>query len=114
MPFIQANLSVELNDSQKNDLQEKLSNAVSSAFSKPTAYIMSEISCGKSLYMGGKKLEKGAYISIKLLGSATKPACQSLTKNICDILNTDYNIDESNIYVTYHPVDLWGWNGSMF
>ena len=35
-----------LNNSQKNDLQEKLSNAVSSVFSKPTAYIMSEISCG--------------------------------------------------------------------
>ena len=79
MPFIQANLSIELNDNQKNDLQEKLSNAVSSAFSKPTAYIMSEISCGKSLYMGGKKLEKGAYISIKLLPIKTSPSNPFLT-----------------------------------
>jgi len=58
-------------------------------------------------------LDKGAYVSVSLLGSASKPACQSLTQNICAILS-GYGIDGSGVYVTYHPVDLWGWNGSMF
>ncbi len=113
MPYIEAKLSIKLDENQKNDLQEKLTDAVSSAFSKPKAYIMSEIDDEKSLYMAEKKLDKGAYISISLLGSASKPACQNLTKNICDILS-GFGIDGSSIYVTYHPVDLWGWNGSMF
>ena len=113
MPYIEAKLSIELNDSQKDELQAKLANAVSSAFSKPNAYIMTNIEDEKSLYMAEKKLEKGAYISVSLLGSASQQACQTLTKNICDILS-NYGIDGSNVYVTYHPVNLWGWNGSMF
>ena len=113
MPYIEAKLSVKLDETQKNDLQTKLTNAVSGAFSKPKAYIMAEIEDEKSIYMGEKQTDKGAYISVKLLGSTTKPACQILTKNICDILS-EYGINSSNVYVTYHPVDLWGWNGSMF
>ena len=113
MPYIEAKLSVNLDEAQKNDLQARLTDVVSSAFSKPKAYIMTNLEDGKSLYMAERKLENGAYISIRLLGSASKPDCQNLTRNICDIL-AEYGITGSNVYVTYHPVDLWGWNGSMF
>ena len=114
MPFIEVKLSVKLDDSQKNDLQKQLTEAVSTAFSKLKSYIMANIEDSSSLYMGENKIEKGAYLSISLLGSTTKSACQNLTKDICTILANDFNIDGSNVYVTYHPVDLWGWNGSMF
>ena len=113
MPYIEAKLSVKLDEDQKNILQDKLTNAVSIAFSKPKAYIMVCIEDCKDLYMAETKLDKGAYVSVSLLGSASKPACQSLTQNICAILS-GYGIDGSGVYVTYHPVDLWGWNGSMF
>ena len=113
MPYIEAKLSINLDETQKNDLQVKLTDVVSSAFSKPKAYIMANIEDGKYLYMAEKKIDGGAYISISLLGSTSKPVCQNLTKNICDILSS-YGINGSNVYVTYHPVDLWGWNGSMF
>ena len=113
MPYIEAKLSVNLDENQKNELQAKLTDVVSSSFSKPKAYIMAVIEDGKSLYMAEKKIANGAYISVSLLGSASKPACQNLTRNICDILSS-YGIESSNVYVTYHPVDLWGWNGSMF
>ena len=113
MPYIEAKLSIKLDDNQKNDLQIKLTEAVSAAFSKPKAYIMTGIEDEKSLYMAENKIDNGAYISVSLLGSASKPACQTLTANICDILSV-YGVDASKVYVTYHPVDLWGWNGSMF
>ena len=113
MPYIEAKLSINLEENQKNELQSILTNVVSLSFSKPKAYIMTCIEDGKSLYMAEKKLDKGAYISVSLLGSASKSACQNLTADICKILS-GYGIDGSNVYVTYHPVDLWGWNGSMF
>ena len=114
MPYIDAKLSIKLDETQKNELQKKLTEVVSTAFSKPKAYIMASVEDSVSLYMGGGKTDKGAYLAVSLLGSASKPACQSLTKDICDILSNDYGIEPSAIYVTYHPVDLWGWNGSMF
>lgn len=114
MPYIEAKMSIKLNESQKDDLQKKLTGAVSAAFGKPKAYIMVSIDDDKSLYMAEQKLENGAYIAIRLLGSASKSACQGLTREIGDILQNDYEIDGANVYVTYHPADLWGWNGGMF
>ena len=114
MPYIEAKLSIKLDDVQKDNLQKELANAVSSAFSKPKSYIMTNIEDLKSLYMGDKKVEKGAYILVRSLGSISKNSCQNATKEICEILTTNYGLNGSNIYVTYHPVDLWGWNGSMF
>lgn len=114
MPYIEAKLSIKLDEKQKETLQAKISDVVASAFSKPKSFIMSEIEDNKSLYMNDKKLDKGANISIKLVGTPTKPACLTLTKNICEILSKEYGIDGTNVYITYHPVDLWGWNGSMF
>ena len=113
MPYIEAKLSVNLDENQKNELQSKLADVVSVSFSKPKAFIMTCIEDEKSLYMAKKRLEKGAYISVSLFGPASKSACQNLTGDICKILST-YGIDSSNVYVTYHPLDLWGWNGSMF
>ena len=114
MPYIEAKLSVKLDDSQKNILQNKLADAVSSAFSKPKAYIMTNIEDSKSLYMAGNNIENGAYIVVRSLGSVSKPSCQTATKEICNMLTSDFGLNGSNIYITYHPVDLWGWNGSMF
>ena len=70
----------------------------------------------KRIYQKGtlKKLENGAYLSIKLLGNTTKPVCVQLTQKICEILKQELGTEGQNIYVSYHPVDLWGWNGSMF
>ncbi len=114
MPYIEAKISVTLDDNQRDDLEKKLVNVVSNAFGKPKPYIMTNIEDGKTLYMAENKVAKGAYIAIRLLGSASRSACQGLTKDICTILQNDFGIDGANVYVTYHPVDLWGWNGSMF
>ena len=50
MPFINAKLTVKLDDNQKNKLQVKLTDAVAEAFSKPKAYIMTEIAHGGSCW----------------------------------------------------------------
>ena len=114
MPYIEAKLSVKLDDNQKNDLQKKLSEAISLSFSKPKSYIMTIIEDSKSLYMGENKTEKGAYIAVRSLGSVSKPSCMAATRSICEMLVTDYGLSGANIYITYHPVDFWGWNGNMF
>ncbi len=114
MPYIEAKLSIKIDEKQKDDIQKKLTDAVSAAFSKPKSYIMTNIEDSKYLYMGGQKAEKGAYIIIRSLGSVSKASCQNATNEICKMLSNDYGLNGSNIYITYHPVEFWGWNGSMF
>ena len=43
MPYIEAKMSIKLDERQKDDLQKKLTGAVSAAFGKPKAYIMAKI-----------------------------------------------------------------------
>ena len=115
MPFIDAKLSIKLDENQKNDLQEVLANAVSTAFIKPKSYIMTNIEDSKSLYMGGNEVKNGAYIAVYSLGTnISKSACQSASQTICSYLTSKYGFNGANIYITYHPVELWSWNGSMF
>ncbi|MBP5698513.1 MAG: tautomerase family protein, partial [Alphaproteobacteria bacterium] len=51
MPYIEAKMSNKLDDNQKDNLQKKLTGAVSNAFGKPKAYIMANIEDDKALYM---------------------------------------------------------------
>ena len=114
MPYIEAKMSFKLEDTQKDDLHKKLEDVISAAFSKPKSYIMTNIEDSQRLYMAGSRIDKGAYISVSLLGSASKSACQAATQEICDILRTDLDVDTSKVYITYHPADLWGHDGYMF
>ena len=72
MPFIDAKLTVKLDDNQKNKLQAKLTDVVSEAFSKPKAYIMAGIEDDKSLYMDEKKLDKGAPFGFSIKAGLSK------------------------------------------
>ena len=114
MPYIDAEISFKLEDKQKDILHKKLEDVISSTFSKPTSYIMTNIEDSATLYMGGNRVEKGAYICVRALGSVSKSACQTATQKICDMLTTDFGMDTSQVYITYHPVDLWGYDGLMF
>ena len=114
MPYIDAKVSFKLEEKQKDVLCKQLEDVISAAFSKPKSYIMTSIEDASTLYMGGNRVEKGAYICVRSLGSVSKSACQTATQKICDILTTDFGVDTSQVYITYHPVDLWGYDGSMF
>ena len=71
-----------------------------------------EESC--DLWLGGKKLEKGADVAVSLYGNAPKESYDRLTGQICDLLSEKLGIPGNAVYVTYHPVSDWGWNGKNF
>lgn len=64
--------------------------------------------------MGGNKLEKGAYVSVSLFGNASSAAYEKMTGEICKIYNEVLGIQGDAVYVTYHGINDWGWNGSNF
>ena len=57
--------------------------------------------------------EKEEAIKTKL-GQASPSAYSEMTKVICDILSEELSIPGNQVYVTYHGVNDWGWNGSNF
>lgn len=113
MPFIDSKISVKVSDEKKEVIKAKLG-ATMPILHKSENYLMVGISDNYDLWMGGKKLNKGAYVAVSLFGSAAASDYEKMTAAICDLYEKELGIPGSAVYVTYHPVSDWGWNGNNF
>ena len=113
MPFIDSKVTVKLTEEKKEAIKAKLGKAVS-LLHKGESYLMVGFQDEYSLYFAGKKLEKGAYVEVSLYGSASASDYSRMTGEICRILSEELSIPANAVYVTYHGLSDWGWNGRNF
>lgn len=113
MPFIDSKLTVSVTPAQKERLKTAFGKAITTLH-KTETYLMVGIEDEYDLWMGGRKLEKGAYLAVSLFGSASSADCDAMTGKLCGILEQELGIPGDAVYVTYHPVRDWGWNGGNF
>ena len=113
MPFIDSRLTVKVSNQQKEELKTELGKLIST-LNKSENYLMVGIEDACDLWLGGKKLDKGAYVAVSLYGNAPKASYDRLTSQICGLLSEKLDIPGDAVYVTYHPVSDWGWNGQNF
>ena len=113
MPFIDSKVTVKVSDEKKEEIKTELGKLITT-LNKSEKYLMVGIEDSYDLWFGGKKLEKGAYVSVSLFGEASKESYDKLTGQICELLNEKLNIPGDAVYVTYHPLYDWGWNGRNF
>lgn len=113
MPFIDSKITGPVTPDKKEAIKSALGQSINTLH-KSESYLMVGIEDNYDLWMGGKKLEKGAYVSVSLFGSASSDAYNKLTSQICGIYERELGIPANSVYVTYHPISDWGWNGSNF
>ena len=113
MPFIDSKITVPVTPEVKEEIKTELGKLITT-LNKSETYLMVGIDDSYDLWMGGNKLDKGAYVSVSLFGNAPREAYSKLTGQICDLFSSKLGIPGSSVYVTYHPVSDWGWNGSNF
>ncbi len=113
MPFIDSKFTVKVDETMKEELKKDLGQLIST-LGKGETYLMVGMEDEYDLWLGGKKLDKGAYVSVSLYGNAPKDAYDHMTEQICDLYHEKLGIPGNNVYVTYHPVNDWGWNGRNF
>lgn len=113
MPFIDTKLTMQVSQEKRDILKEKLGKAIS-ILNKPESYLMLGFEDQYDLYFGGKKMELGAYVSVSLFGESTSSSYEKMTAEICKILKDQLGIPENAVYVTYHGIQDWGWNGRNF
>lgn len=113
MPFIDSKVTVKMTEEKKENIKTRLGQSLS-ILNKPESYLMVGFEDGYDLYFAGKKLEKGAYVAVSLYGAASPAAYDKMTGAICKIFNEELDIPGDAVYVTYHEIDNWGWNGGNF
>lgn len=113
MPFIDSKITTSVTPEKREKIKSELGKAVS-LLNKSESFLMVGIEDNYDLYMGGKKLDKGAYVSVSLFGNASSDAYNRMTGAICKIYEQELGIPGQSVYVTYHGVNDWGWNGQNF
>ena len=113
MPFIDSKITVPVSPETKEELKSALGRMITTLHKSET-YLMVGIADNYDLWLGGKKLDKGAYVAVSLYGNAPAQDYDKLTGQICQLYSEQLGIPGSAIYVTYHPVNDWGWNGANF
>ncbi|AQR97889.1 MULTISPECIES: phenylpyruvate tautomerase MIF-related protein [Clostridium] len=114
MPFIGSKVSVKISKEKEEIIKTKLGKAIELIPGKSETFLMVGFEDGYSLYFAGEKLEKGAFIEVKIFGKASKDAYANLTAEICKIYEEELEIPQNKIYVKYEEVSDWGWNGKNF
>ena len=87
MPFIDSKITVPVPQEKRDSLKAELGKAIS-ILSKPESYLMLGFEDNYDLYMGGKKLDAGAYVAVSLFGNASSSAYNKMTGNICRIFES--------------------------
>lgn len=113
MPFIDSKITGPVVPEKKERVKAELGKAISTLH-KTETYLMVGIEDNYDLWFAGKKLERGAYVAVSLFGHASSDDYDRMTAKICEIYERELGIPGNSIYVTYHPVADWGWNGSNF
>ena len=113
MPCINAKVSVPLEPEKKDALKADFGKAIS-LMGKPETYLMVCLKENATIYFGGKKLERGAFVEVSALGQIDSGQSQKMSAEICDILKRRLNIPGDGVYITYQGYKDWGWNGGNF
>ena len=113
MPYIKTRTNKSISKEQEESIKSRLGTAIG-LLGKSEQWLMVDFDSNCNLYFQGDKNRLNAYVEVKLLGTADNDAYSKMTDEICSIINEELKIDKSNIYVSYYPTDVWGWNGSNF
>ncbi len=113
MPYINVNTAPLLKENEKGQLKAKMGELITLISGKTEAVTMVSINDGCSLYMGGKALDKGAFIEIRLLGAAKMQEKEALTEAIFKAMKSMFGMPESDIYITIQEFDSWGFGGKL-
>lgn len=114
MPFIDSKITVKLSEEKKEVLKKELGKIIEDIPGKSERILMVGFQDNYCLYLGGKKLEYGAFVEVKLLGKAPKDSLSLMTEHICTLFTKELNIPGNAIHVKYEEVDNWGVNGKNF
>ena len=110
MPMIEAKVTMQLPAEKRDVLKAEFGKAIG-IIGKPESYLMINLIDNQDLYFGGSKLDKGAYVEVKVLSSVDAGASDKMTAKVCEILEKELGIPGNAVYISYCGTSNWGWNG---
>ncbi|MDO5560305.1 MAG: phenylpyruvate tautomerase MIF-related protein [Oscillospiraceae bacterium] len=113
MPFINVKCTEKISDAKEKTLKTELGKAIT-ILGKTESWLMLDFEDECRMYFKGSNDSPIAFAEVKIFGSASDSALDSMTEEMTRILSGELGVSPANVYVKYELCDHWGWNGSNF
>ncbi len=105
MPLLVVNTTSHDSTFNSNKLKKELSKALSLHTNKPENYVMIIINTGQDILFGGTTYPS-CYVEVKSIGSLEP---KTLSPILSSILEDNFSIQESRIYISFEDVPRSNW-----
>jgi phenylpyruvate tautomerase PptA (4-oxalocrotonate tautomerase family) len=114
MPYLKIQTNVNVPENRMKSTMAKLSQLTAKQLGKPESYVMVALQPGIAMMLGGNP-DPLAFVELKSIG-LPESKTSSLSKAICEALESELNIRKDRIYIEFANADggMWGWNGGTF
>ncbi len=113
MPYINVTVAQKLLPQQKELIKAEMGRLISLIPTKSESVTMVHIEDGCTLYKGGKMLENGAFVEVRLLGKYPQQNKEALTEAMFQSFEKLLGVSAVDMYTNIIELESWGYNGSM-
>ena len=113
MPYIHASISKTLEESQKEQIKSELGSLITLIPGKSEAVTMVRIEDGCTLYKGGRALDNGAFVEVRLLGKAPVYSEEQFTQAVFEMLENQLGTESRDVYLNIMEMERWGTGGQL-
>lgn len=114
MPYINSKLTTKLSEENREHLKAKMGEIISEIPGKSEEWLMVSFNEEETIYFRGVKMEKAAFVEVKIFGKAKREHKNRVADLLCNLFESEINIPKENVYITFREVEDWGWNGELF
>ena len=111
MPYIQVQTNQTISAENAIAIKTQLGTAITAIPGKSESWLMVGLEGDCQLYFKGTDAP-AAMVSVRIYGTASDNALNTLTSHITGILTDTLAIPSDRIYVSFWGTEHWGWNGS--
>ncbi|MGN1030271.1 MAG: phenylpyruvate tautomerase MIF-related protein [Butyricicoccaceae bacterium] len=113
MPFISVNTTVSLTDEQKDALKTGIGQSITRLPNKTEKVLMVDISDSHTMYFGGEKRDKLAFIDVRMYGDTTFEYKKDFTEALFAAVCESCGLAPNQIFMTISPFQEWGSGGTL-
>lgn len=113
MPYVSVSVSRALDNSQKEALKSGLGRIIALIPGKTEEVTMVRIEDGCTLYKGGRALDSGAFVEVRLYGKADIKDKKKFTEAVFATLESQFGVSPEETYLNILEMDSWGFGGSL-
>ena len=111
MPLINLQVSFSLDQEEKDSVTKELGQLISLMPGRSEKYLMVAIKDGYSFHLAGEKLDRAAFMDLRLLGRESEEGQERFVVKAQEALSRLLEIPVGNIYTNILEMPHWGARG---